>query len=317
MGLGPDQPAAHNAGRYVADKAAGIRCVRRAVELGVKHFDTAHGYGGGFSEAWLGEAVGVFPRESVILTTKFGAGGKVLPAAPHVYARANILAACDRALREMRVSYLDFLMFHHPGFDTYLEEALDAMETLRSEGKIRFYANSIYHSVPEVVGWYPRLHPGHWHAGGGPLWNDPNDAGLEFAAKRREGVVVMAPLLSGVLTGHWDLSNAEAFREKYAAHWWFKEHDMDLTLQAMDRVKEWFGGTEQGFLTAILQYCLALPGVVSVLPGFRTLEQVEGLAAAVNAPPLATGEMAFLRETLREDHTRLGQEQSSQGRAGT
>jgi len=302
MGLGPDQPAAHNAGRYVGDKQSGLRCIRRAIELGVNHFDTADGYGGGFSEEWLGEAVSDFPRESVVLSTKIGASKKIIPDAPHVYCRANILATCDHALEKMHTPYIDFFMFHHPGFEGYLDEALGAMATLRSQGKIRFYANSIYSPIPQVLEWFPRLHPGHWHSGGGPMWNPPGDAGFQAAADRREPIVVMAPLLSGVMTGRWDLSNAEVFRQKYATHWWFEQHDMDRTLEAMDRVKRHFGGT-QGFLSAILRYCLALPGVASVLPGFRTVEQVESLAAAVSGPPLADDDMQFLREELREDKT--------------
>jgi len=137
------------------------------------------------------------------------------------------------------------------------------------------------------------------------MWNRQDEPQFHAAARRDEAIVIMAPLLSGVMTGRWDLSNADEFRTKYAGHWWFKEHDMDKTLQAMDCMRKRFGDSQQGFLSAILRYCLGLPGVVSVLPGFSTLEQVESLAAAVDAPPLSAEEMAFIRETLREDLTLL------------
>lgn len=302
MLLGPDKPAPPNARRYISNKEEGIACVRYAIDHGVNHFDSADGYGGGLSEVWLGEAIKPYPRESLLISTKLGACGKVDSSAPHVYSRPNILAACDQALQRMGTDYLDFFIFHHPGFGEFVEEALDAMSSLQQAGKIRWYGNSIYSSVPDIVATYPRLHPGHWHMGGGPLWNAPDDAGFMEIKRRGEAAVLMAPLLSGVFSGAYGLAELPEVQARFAGHWWFEKHDMAATLAAMDRVKARCGD----LVAALYRYCLQLPGVASVLPGFRTLDQVKSSIAAVERAPLTPDEMQFIYETMREETTRTG-----------
>src|SRR5690606_17357498 len=55
-----------------AENQAGVEaCIRRALELGVTHIETAHGYG--TSEQQLGRILPKFPRNEIIVQTKVSA----------------------------------------------------------------------------------------------------------------------------------------------------------------------------------------------------------------------------------------------------
>ena len=96
MSLGVDDGSKWNSGRFVPDKDTGIRWIRHAFELGVTHFDTAMGYGGGLSEEWLGEALEPLPRDEVLVTTKVNR--PVDADEPHAFCATNLRRACEQSL---------------------------------------------------------------------------------------------------------------------------------------------------------------------------------------------------------------------------
>jgi diketogulonate reductase-like aldo/keto reductase len=111
------------AGRKEAQHA-----LRRGIELGMTHIDTAEMYGAGAAEELLGEAIAGIPREKLFIATK------VLPS--NASYRAT-LAAADGSLKRLRCEYLDLYILHWPG--SYpIEETMRAFDHLVEEGKTRF-----------------------------------------------------------------------------------------------------------------------------------------------------------------------------------
>lgn len=105
-----------------------IRALRRGIELGMTHIDTAEMYGAGRAEEMVGEAIDGMPREKLFLASK------VLPGNASY---KGTLAACERSLRRMRIEYLDLYMLHWPS--SYpLEDTMRALETLVEQGKARY-----------------------------------------------------------------------------------------------------------------------------------------------------------------------------------
>jgi diketogulonate reductase-like aldo/keto reductase len=105
-----------------------IRALRRGIDLGMTHIDTAEMYGGGRAEEMTGEAIAGVPREKLFLASK------VLPGNASY---KGTIAACERSLRRMRVDYLDLYMLHWPS--SYpLEDTIRALETLVTQGKARY-----------------------------------------------------------------------------------------------------------------------------------------------------------------------------------
>jgi diketogulonate reductase-like aldo/keto reductase len=103
------------------------RALRRGVELGMVHIDTAEMYGDGGSERLVGEAIRGLPREQLFLVSK------VLPSNATY---DGTIRACEAALRRMQVDYLDCYLLHWRG-SVPLRETMRALERLVADGKIR------------------------------------------------------------------------------------------------------------------------------------------------------------------------------------
>ncbi len=111
-----------------ARAAEAKRAVRRGIELGMTHLDTAEMYGNGRVEELVGEAIAGLPRETLFVATK------VLPSNAHF---RGTLDAADRSLKRLRLEYLDLFMLHWPG-DHPIEQTMRALERLVQDGKTRF-----------------------------------------------------------------------------------------------------------------------------------------------------------------------------------
>lgn len=107
------------------ERAAAIAALRRGLDAGMTHIDTAEMYGSGAVEELVGEAI-AGRRDEVFLASK------VLP---ENASRRGTVAACERSLSRLRTDRLDLYLLHWPG-DHPIEETVAAFEALRSEGKI-------------------------------------------------------------------------------------------------------------------------------------------------------------------------------------
>ena len=100
MSLGTAAAGAWNEHRMVADRATGIAWVRQAFDLGIRHFDTAQRYGEGLSEAWLGEALSVLPRDEVLGASTLNIGTIHGGRAPNVVADSAMAEVMIRLVGE-------------------------------------------------------------------------------------------------------------------------------------------------------------------------------------------------------------------------
>lgn len=106
-----------------ADRASAVSTLRRGLDLGMDHIDTAEMYGN--AEAIVGEAISG-RREEVFLVSK------VLPGNA---SRTGVQAACERSLRRLATDHLDVYLLHWRG-DIPLAETIRGFEELRATGKI-------------------------------------------------------------------------------------------------------------------------------------------------------------------------------------
>jgi diketogulonate reductase-like aldo/keto reductase len=113
------------------DRDEAIAALRRGIDLGLTHVDTAEMYGSGEVEELVGEAI-AGRRDEVFLASK------VLPSnASH----RGTIEACERSLRRLGSDRLDLYMLHWPGQHP-LEETVRAFEQLVEAGKILRYGVS-------------------------------------------------------------------------------------------------------------------------------------------------------------------------------
>ena len=113
------------------DRTQAIAALRRGIELGMVHIDTAEMYGSGEAEAIVAEAI-AGQRERLFLVSK------VLPQHAHA---AGTKRACEASLRRLGTDHLDLYLLHWRG-DTPLAETIGVFEALREAGKIRAWGVS-------------------------------------------------------------------------------------------------------------------------------------------------------------------------------
>jgi diketogulonate reductase-like aldo/keto reductase len=104
---------------------AGAEPLRKGLDEGALFIDTAESYG---TESVVGEAI-AGRRDSIFLATKVSPGH---------FRRADVLAAADRSLMQLRTSYIDLYQLHEPNDRIPVAETLGAMEELVDAGKVRF-----------------------------------------------------------------------------------------------------------------------------------------------------------------------------------
>jgi diketogulonate reductase-like aldo/keto reductase len=119
-----------------AHRPTAVAALRRGLDLGMTHIDTAEMYGD--AEIVVGEAI-AGRREEVFLVSK------VLPSNA---SRSGVMAACERSLSRLRTDRLDCYLLHWPGSHP-LEETFAGFERLREQGKILSWGVSNF-DVPDL-----------------------------------------------------------------------------------------------------------------------------------------------------------------------
>ncbi len=113
------------------DRDSAILSIRRAIDRGMTHIDTAEIYGRGAVEEIVGEALAGYRSEAFIAS-------KVHP--EHA-TYAGTLLACEKSLRRLRTDRIDLYLLHWRG-SRPLEETIRAFEVLKKDGKIRAWGVS-------------------------------------------------------------------------------------------------------------------------------------------------------------------------------
>ncbi len=121
-----------------SNRASAVAALRRGIELGITHIDTAEMYGSGRAEEIVGEAI-AGRRAQVFLVSK------VLPSNA---SRKGAVEACQRSLTRLGTDYLDVYLLHWRG-GYPLAETIAAFDELLNQGKIRAWGVSNF-DVPDL-----------------------------------------------------------------------------------------------------------------------------------------------------------------------
>ena len=291
---GPSKLGEVEVGWGEVDDAVSLRAIEAAYEAGITFFDTSDAYGTGRSETLLGKAFKA-KRDRVVIATK-GGNRTVDGRWVKDFSKAWILRALDASLARLGTDYADLYQLHSPRATTdYRDEAFEALETLKAQGKIRSYGVSV---GPAAHGpWVIRnTRADTIQVVYNLLEREPEQELLSLAQAQGVGIIARVPLASGFLTG------------KFTPDVTFPANDHRATTYAPEKIREMVGQVARlGFLTegrhktlaqAALQYCLAHPAVSTVIPGAKTPEQARANAAASDGVLLTAEEVARARAAL-------------------
>jgi len=285
-----------------ADDEQSLAGLRRAVELGVTHLDTADVYGDGHSERLIGRLLREIPRDQVVVASKVG---WFKGTAPAFMDPLHIRHQLEQTLANLGVDELDIYYLHHADFgpdDRYLEPAAELMRTVQREGKIRAIGQSAY-SFADFQRVCPVVRPSvvqFSYSALGSDYDHPDTDLFAWAEGQGYGIVLFSPLAQGLLLDKFDPANPHRFGEGdiRAAGDRFTAENLTRLRERLAPIKARFGATPRDLARVALQVALARSPNACVIPGFKTPAQVEiNLAGA--GQPLTAADVAFVRRHLQ------------------
>ena len=284
------------------DSGEAKKAVERGLEMGCNHFDTADVYGNGRSEQMLGKVLGP-RRKDVVVATKVG---WFQGTAVHAYHPLHIRHQIEQSLENLKTDYVDIYYFHHGDFgpdDCYLDDAVEAMRRLREEGKVRFIGQSAY-TVQDFQRLIPIVEPDVVQSRAHIMdirMIEPSSPVAGLIAERDLGFVAFSPMAQGLLLDKFRPENPPQFAEgdNRGRSRWFEFEFLSRLAPKLDRLKERFGPGIDELIRVSLQYLLAYQAVSCVIPGFRSIRQVEmDLSAA--GKPLSGEDVGWIRELFED-----------------
>ncbi|MET9186357.1 aldo/keto reductase [Streptomyces tendae] len=272
------------------DEAESIRTIRRAVDLGVTHLDTAEVYGPYINEELLGRAI-KGRRDEVVLATKFGLvshSGRPGPDSTP----ANIHTAVDGSLRRLGTDRIDLYYQHRVDPNTPVEETVGALSELVEAGKVLHIGLS--EAAAATVRRAHAVHPVAAVQSEYSLWTrDPEAEVLPTLRELGIGLVPYAPLGHGFLTGGirtLDGLDAADWRRSNPR---FTGDNLTRNLRIVDQVREVADEVGATPAQVALAWLLAQGDGIAPIPGTKRIDRLEENSAA-DGIRLTPGQIARL-----------------------
>jgi len=124
------------------DKNQMIELMNHCLETGITTFDHADIYGGYTTEADFGNAFGEsrIDRKKIQLISKCGiqlvSENRSVKIKHYDYSKSHIIKSAEQSLKNLKTDYLDLLLLHRPSPLIQADEIAEAIEKLKTEGKI-------------------------------------------------------------------------------------------------------------------------------------------------------------------------------------
>jgi aryl-alcohol dehydrogenase-like predicted oxidoreductase len=282
-----------------ADDDESLRSLHRAVELGVTFIDTALQYGEGHSEELVGRVVRE-ADQTVHVATKMPPKNMQWPARPGVRAEeafpADWVVECtERSLRHLGLDTIDVQQMH-VWSDEWVDQGdwLEAIERLKSEGKIRFFGVSINDHEPANA---LRLVESGLVDSVQVIYNifdqSPEDELFDAVQAADVGVIVRVPFDEGALTGR--ITPDTEFPDGDFRNAYFAGNRKAEVWERVQAIARGLATSTPEMPEYALRFCLSHPAVSTVIAGMRSVRNVEANAAAVELGPLSERELETLR----------------------
>ena len=195
------------------DQAGADALIKTCLNAGINFFDTADVYSEGQSETMLGQSLKnlQIARTDVVVATKVF--GRVGPGRNDVGAsRGHIMDAVEASLRRLQTDHIDLYQIHGDDSVTPIEETLRALDTLVTQGKVRYIGCSNWQAwkIAKALGIsqfknlarFDTLQAYYSIAG-----RDLEREIVPLLEAEKTGLLVWSPLAGGILSGKFSREN--------------------------------------------------------------------------------------------------------------
>jgi aryl-alcohol dehydrogenase-like predicted oxidoreductase len=259
-------------------------CPEAAFEAGINFFDTANVYGRGAAETAWGEILSGRPRDSYILATKVWGQMSDDPDDRGLSA-AQIAKQIDASLERLRTDYVDLYQAHRFDPDVPIEETIEALAKVVSDGKARYLGFSEW--TPEQIQAALDIAGPDLFVSSQPqysmLWQAPEAEVFPLTHANGISQIVWSPLAQGLLTGKYRPGEAPPADSRAASEEMggFIERLMtDENLRAVERLRPVAEEAGLSLVELALAWVLRREEVGAAIVGASRPEQVHSNAAA-------------------------------------
>jgi aryl-alcohol dehydrogenase-like predicted oxidoreductase len=277
-----------------------IRALHRAIDLGLNFIDTALVYGDGHSENLVGRVVKE-RKERLYIASKIPPKNRKWPAVPgsalrDAFPYDHIVQCTEMSLKNLKIDTIDVQQFH-VWDDSWAADAewQDAIAKLKEQGKIRFFGMSLNNHEPDnalnvaATGFVDTFQVIH------NIYDQTPEKNLfPFCQKQNIGVIVRVPLDEGGLSG--TMTAETKFPEHDFRNSYFKGDRKQQVAERTDKLKKLLGKEADTLAELALRFCLHHPAVSTVIPGMRSVSNVEANCSCSDGRKLTESLLAELRE---------------------
>jgi aryl-alcohol dehydrogenase-like predicted oxidoreductase len=261
--------------------------LRLSLDAGINFVDTADVYTNGESEKVLAQAIanlGVARTDIVIATKAYGRTG---PGRNDVGAsRGHIMDAVEASLKRLKTDYIDLYQIHAADAVTPIEESIRALDTLVTQGKVRYIGCSNWYawqimkangiSDAKNLAKLDTLQAYYSIAG-----RDLEREIVPLLEDQRTGLLVWSPLAGGLLSGKYSREHQKPEDSRRSA-FDFPIVDKDRTWRILDVLQPIAKAHGASVATVALAWILAKPFVTSVIIGAKRVDQLQQNLSAVD-----------------------------------
>lgn len=273
--------------------------LHRAMELGVNFIDTALAYGDGHSEKLVGRAIRE-AKHRMYVATKVPPKNKLWPARPgigieRVFPYDYILHCVDESLHNLKVEALDLLQLHVWNPEWFpREEWRRAFEELKTAGKVRAVGVSINDHQPDSA--LELVRSGSIDAVQ-VIYNifdqSPENQLFPLTKQMNVGVLARVPFDEGSLTGN--ITEDTAFHPKEFRSFYFRGDRKKEVVEHVHALQKDLDGIDGSLPEIALRFTITNPAVTTVIPGMRSVRNVELNTAVSDKGPLDAATLGILR----------------------
>jgi aryl-alcohol dehydrogenase-like predicted oxidoreductase len=262
-----------------ASDAESLKALHRSIDLGLNFIDTALGYGDGHSEKLVGQVVRE-RSETIYVATKIPPKNEVWPAQPGVpvaktFPAEHVMACTEQSLKNLGLDSIDIQQFH-VWSDEWVDQGdwLEAILKLKDQGKVKNFGVSINDYQPEnaikliETGAVDTVQV---------IYNifeqSPEDKLFPACELHDVGVIVRVALDEGGLTGK--ITPYTTFEEGDFRSNYFRGDRKELVYERVQKIAFDLDITLEQTAEIALRYVLSHPAVSTVIPGMRSVENVE------------------------------------------
>ncbi|MDQ0230825.1 aldo/keto reductase [Metabacillus malikii] len=289
-----------------SDDQEALRGLEKAMDEGVNFFDTADVYGDGHSEELLAKAT-KGKEDKIHIATKFCRAGDIYN--PETYSQEAVTAYCEASLKRLNREAIDLYQIHCPPMEILKNgQVFEVLDKLQQQGKIRYYGVSV-ETVEEGLF----------------CIEQPNVSALQVifnifrqkavaellpqAKEKGVGLLARVPLASGLLTGKFtqqatfesdDHRHFNKDGEHFNVGETFAGVEFSKGVQLSEQLK-WIAEGRGNMTRAALRWILDHEEITTVIPGFKTVKQVEDNLQATEVQPFSQSELERLKEFYQQE----------------